>query len=128
VAVDDDRTDSPLTHGLSSIRDCRRVTEPASLGPHVFAPLLSHLPSLMHVGHDLSHTLRPSSNAYTENYDFLVALVSALEILLASRHLRLSRSGNNMLKDLRAHDRIECRLPRYRSNTSSPTSKPSQRT
>jgi hypothetical protein len=44
--------------------------------------------------------LKPSSNAYTETQDFLVALVSALQTLPASRHLPSSRGGKNLLDDL----------------------------
>jgi hypothetical protein len=44
--------------------------------------------------------LKPSSNTYTETQDFLVALVSALQTLPASRHLPSSRGGKNLLDDL----------------------------
>jgi hypothetical protein len=44
--------------------------------------------------------LEPSSNVYTETQDCLVALVSALQTLPASRHLPSTRGGKNLLEDL----------------------------
>lgn len=41
-----------------------------------------------------------TSNAYTETQDLLIALVSALQALPASRHLPSSRGGKNLLDDL----------------------------
>jgi hypothetical protein len=44
--------------------------------------------------------LKPSSNVYTETQDCLVALVSGLQTLPASRHLPSTRGGKNLLEDL----------------------------
>lgn len=44
--------------------------------------------------------MKSSSNVYIETQDLLVALVSALQTLPASRHLPSSRGGKNLLEDL----------------------------